>query len=69
MTPDEERIAMLEAALMELVACKDLKERYEKLKLTGTVGEVGDVFSEYNRRKPSAWAAARAAIAQREGGE
>lgn len=53
----------LRAALTELVACKDLKDRVEVLNHDRERGaEWKEAFNEYARRKPLAWAAARAAI-------
>jgi hypothetical protein len=46
-------------ALAELVALKDMKERLERLHEMG----MGTDYTDYHRRKPLAWAAARAALA------
>lgn len=59
------------AALRELVAVKDLKDRTEALHFAGPNGPLGDAWeaeynagrSEYTRRQPLAWEAARAALA------
>ncbi len=56
-------------ALRELVALKDIKERYERLcdaAEPGTAEEALALEADYNNRKPLAWAAARAALAQAE---
>ncbi len=58
-------VASLRAALAELVACKDLKDRYTAIQC----GIVRDEMykrmrDDYNRRKPLAWAAARAALTE-----
>lgn len=61
--PLTQRVAELEAALRELVACKDLKNRIaalnEKTYFTG--GK--EIVAEYERRKSPAWVAARAVLA------
>jgi hypothetical protein len=64
----------LREALAELVALKDLKDeesrlrqRREYTRLRGSEemrGKVDAMRDDYNRRKPLAWAAARAALAQ-----
>jgi hypothetical protein len=46
-------------ALAELVALKDMKERLERLHEMG----MGTDYTDYHRRKPLAWAAARTALA------
>lgn len=48
----------LREALAELVACKDLKERLEKLHNMGR----GTDWDAYHRRQPLAWEAARRAL-------
>lgn len=65
------------AALIELVACKDLKDEEQRrrqrracTRLRGSEDEraaVNAMRDEYNLRKPKAWAAARAAIAKATG--
>lgn len=64
MTPERQ-------ALAELVALKDLKERMERLESESCAPDQWDEFfrleDEYLRRKPLAWAAARAVLAQAEG--
>lgn len=59
------------AALFELVALKDLRDEYERRKQRrlhwlerdpDEVAAVAAMKEEYDRRKPPAWAAARAAI-------
>jgi hypothetical protein len=58
-------IAALRAALVELVALKDLKDEELRLRQRRPVREIAqcDAMQEvYRRRKPLAWAAARAAI-------
>ena len=57
--------ATLLAALKELVACKDLKAMLEYGRLDFNEREFAE--SDYNMRKPAAWIAARAAIAEVEG--
>lgn len=58
----------LVAALTELVACKDLAEKFDSLKQNvhdfATAAVVDGVQAEYLRRKPVAWAAARTALAK-----
>ncbi len=53
------------AALVELVACKDLKERRDAIHDPAPVpgSAWGNLHDEYERRQPLAWAAARAALA------
>jgi hypothetical protein len=66
-TPDPCR-----AALAELVAVKDIKERAAALHFAGPSGPLGEGWMaewrrlelEYIERQPKAWAAARAALAQ-----
>lgn len=58
------------AALAELVAVKDIKERAAALHFAGPSGPLGDGWEaewkrlerEYIERQPKAWAAARAAL-------
>lgn len=60
-------IERLRAALAELVAVKDLKERTEALHFAGPSGTAGDGWKDlyeagrrdYLRRQPAAWDAAR----------
>jgi hypothetical protein len=52
------RCAVLEAALVELVALNDMKDRLAKLHAMGH----GTDYTDYYRRLPAAWKAARAAI-------
>jgi hypothetical protein len=54
-----QRIARLEIALGELVACKDLKEQAEGV---GGGGHNNLAYEEYRRRQPLAWKAARDAM-------
>lgn len=54
-------ISAIEAALRELVACKDLKEQVEN-GLAGSSDELAELQAEYERRKPLAWASARMVI-------
>lgn len=64
----------LRAALAELVAVKDLKDRTEALHFAGPLSEHGEGWkavydagrAEYIRRQPLAWEAARAALAATE---
>lgn len=52
-------------ALRELVELKDLKDRLEFIDIhrsTDNYREYGRLKAEYERRKPLAWAAARAAL-------
>lgn len=51
--------ARVRAALAELVALKDMKDRLQRLHESGC----GTDYTEYHRRKPAAWEAARAALA------
>lgn len=65
--PDQsERIAALEAALGELVALKDLKERIEAADAStyslSDASAAQALADEYDRRKAPAWQAARAAL-------
>lgn len=54
------RMAALGSALLELVECKDLKDRAKQ-----NVGhEHKEMMTEYLERQPLAWAAARALVAQ-----
>lgn len=53
----------VESALRELVACKDLKEAITSDPSEERTPEFEAMVAEYNRRKPLAWKAARAAIA------
>jgi hypothetical protein len=55
--------APVRAALAELVACKDLKDRAEQAVRASSVGS-HQLLAEYKRRQPLAWAAARAALHQ-----
>lgn len=61
-----------EALLRELVACKDLKERVKALGAEtpeqGNLAEYAALHKEYLRRKPLAWAAARAFLRGGSGG-
>ncbi len=57
--PNLVRIERLEAALKELVACKDLKDRLDALQYPNSDAQIADL-KEYARRKPLAWDAARA---------
>jgi hypothetical protein len=66
----EARIAQLETALRELVACKDLKDEESRLRQRrecsilrqpNSLAEANAMRDDYNRRKPLAWSAARAA--------
>lgn len=62
LTKAQERAASLEAALAELVAVKDLKDRL-KVATPQSMWEHaanGNGWGEYRRRKPLAWARARA---------
>lgn len=56
------------AALLELVACKELKDRIDAADLSlysiADAERANDMQAEYDRRKPLAWEAARAAIAK-----
>lgn len=54
------------AALTELVECKDFKERLDGWE-AGSTQEMAAMAEEYDRRKPAAWEAARAAIAKARG--
>jgi uncharacterized protein involved in propanediol utilization len=58
---------VLEEALRELIACKDLKERLEAIEppKTSTVRNyhAEELREEYERRKEPAWQAARRALA------
>jgi hypothetical protein len=54
------------AALRELVECKDMKDRLRSYEFGGTQ-EMAAFAEEYDRRKPAAWDAARAAITRAEG--
>lgn len=64
----------LRAALEELVACKDLKDEESRRRqrrecsrlrpVGNALAEVNATRDDYNRRKPLAWAAARAVLAQ-----
>jgi hypothetical protein len=63
-----EKVAGLKATLRELVECKDLHDEAE-LASVGIHSSSGDEWAyvdrltdEYRRRKPRAWAAARAAL-------
>lgn len=65
----------LQAALAELVALKDLKDEESKLRARrvcsivrnrAALAKVNAMRDDYNRRKPLAWAAARAALAESE---
>jgi hypothetical protein len=53
----------IRAALAELVACKDLKERADKISPVEPGCEKEVLMDEYRRRQPLAWKAARAALA------
>ncbi len=55
---EREESSAVRAALTELVAVKDLKERLERLH---EMGQSTD-YAQYHRRQPLAWAAARAAL-------
>lgn len=63
---ESERIAALEAALGELVALKDLKERIEAADAStyslSDASAAQALADEYDRRKAPAWQAARAAL-------
>jgi hypothetical protein len=66
--PAEQR-RVLTAALAELVACKDLKDEVDRMGYeTVPTGARDAVFmrklNEYHRRKPLAWEAARAVLAE-----
>jgi hypothetical protein len=70
----QRRIDELESALRELVALKDLLDSVpDDLQVTDINAHEkhGPRYAEYKRRKPLAWAAARAAIAaeSREGAD
>lgn len=58
----------LVAALEELVACKDLADKFDSLAQDfynfATAAVVDEIHAEYLRRKPVAWAAARSALAK-----
>ncbi len=54
----EGEAARLRAALAELVALKDMKDRLKQLHEMGH----GTDYENYYKRKPLAWAAARAAL-------
>lgn len=60
------KIDLLYNALKELVECKDLADRFDELKQDvhdfATAAVLEGVQAEYQRRKPAAWAAARAAL-------
>lgn len=51
-------------ALAELVACKDLKERADAISPVEPGCEKELLMLEYQRRRPLAWAAARAVLAE-----
>jgi hypothetical protein len=59
-------LAAYQAAIEELVACKDLHDRMEGgPKVDGHHPDLGEwkaIKEEYCRRKPLAWAAARALV-------
>jgi len=59
----------LRAALAELVACKDLKEQVAQLNAERPFPMHAFQLAEaaYNRRRPLAWGAARAALGERSG--
>lgn len=65
MTQSTPQAPDVRAALQELVALKDLKDRLEGplLNARGNERQWCEVSDEYERRKPLAWAAARAALA------
>ncbi len=54
----------MRAALAELVACKDLKDRLDAAfkSAHASLAQIGSMEEEYRRRKPLAWAAARALV-------
>ncbi len=59
-------VKRLRAALAELVACKDLKDRIENTPfLDQGTRAWHDLRNEYQTRKPLAWAAARAALGEK----
>lgn len=59
-----ERADKAEAALAELIACKDIHDEYERDKAWRWQHPNPEIKQEYERRKGPAWAAARAAIAR-----
>ncbi len=68
-TAEKQRDAA-EAALAELVACKDLKEQWEAASKDARPDvelpfEVEQLFFDYKTRQPLAWAAARAVLDDR----
>lgn len=56
----------LRSALTELVACKDLADQFDAMKLDvpdfATAAVLDGIHAEYMRRKPLAWKSARAAL-------
>ncbi len=60
---DEREIERLEAALDELIACKNIKELAEAISPVEPGSRKEVLMDEYRRRQPLAWAAARAARA------
>lgn len=61
-------LSRMRTALEELIACKDLKDAIDNNDSDGidrTFAELDDMVKDYERRKPLAWKAARAAIAER----
>ena len=59
-------LAERQAAINELVACKDLREQIDALDAVlysiADADRADDMQAEYNRRKPLAWSAARALV-------
>lgn len=56
----------LRAVLAELVACKDLKHRFQNMRFAKMTAESEVLAREYDRRQPLAWEAARTALATAE---
>ena len=60
------RIAELRGALEELIACKNLADKFDELKENvhdfATAAVIDGIRAEYHRRKPAAWQAARRAV-------
>jgi hypothetical protein len=60
---EQAEIERLRAALTELVACKDLKDRLDSPGIADLdSGRLPTMRRGYDSRKPRAWAAARAAL-------
>lgn len=63
----EARCAQMVEALAELIACKDLHDQFDAMKQDvhdfATAAVLEGIQAEYQRRKPAAWANARAALA------